>query len=96
MLPFDSPATIHDQGGAQVGTVDVSIRKLPSPRETRTGETYTWVGEADAAAAGELEGRVNRHLIVDGRRLNVISAVAFEALPHVQLLLYEVRQGGSA
>lgn len=94
MLPFDKLGQVVKQGGEVVANdVPLSIWQLTAARQTSAGESYDYTGEADAAFAGELVSRVNRSIVVDGKRLKIISAIAMEYLPHVALELREIKGG---
>lgn len=91
VLPFTQTADVQAQGGSSVGSLAVSIWALDEPRDTGTGETYDWTGEADVAGAPLLINQGNRQLEIDGTTYKLISAREHHFLPHLQLRLREVR-----
>ncbi len=97
-LPFDRVAAVVEQGGDPVAgaeAIAVACRSMRSPRETNRGEVYDWTGEAEAKAAPFLVDAVNRSLVLDdGLTLKLVGAVAHDFLPHVELTLRQMKQGG--
>ncbi len=107
MLPYRQHAAVFDASGNELGQVKLSVWKRADPRETPTGESWEWSGEAEIEAAELLVDQSNRRLyVVDnaseldpeaetppGRRLVVLAAVRHDFLPHVELRLSEGRGG---
>lgn len=87
------------QGGeVKLASLQLSVWPLGSPQRTAAGEVYDWRGEAEDLAADHLVQRANRSIEITqgtaaGKRLKVVSAVAHEFIPHVELQLREVRAG---
>lgn len=111
-LPFKEHASVTAASSDVLGTIALSTWRQPEPRQTPTGETWDWSGEAEIAAAAllvDVDG--NRRLyVVDaaselpddghegtppGRRLQVVSAVRHDFLPHVELRLAVPRGSGN-
>lgn len=96
-LPFDTTAEIRDQSNAvKAADIPCAVWRLGSPRTAANGEVFDWYGQVSPTAAAELVLKVNRTMIVGGRRLKVISAIEHRYLPHVAVELREIRAGGGA
>jgi hypothetical protein len=107
MLPYDRLGVVTGSADEQIGEpIKLAVWQRTEPRETATGATWDWTGEAEIESAALLvdQGAVRRLYVVDaaeeldakaspppGRRFTVISAVRHDFLPHVQLRLQEVR-----
>ncbi len=108
MLPYNRRGVVTGSDDEQIGEpIKLATWQRTEPRETATGATWDWTGEAEIEAAALLVdqgGSVRRLYVVDdaseldakaspppGRRFTVISAVRHDFLPHVELRLQEVR-----
>jgi hypothetical protein len=93
-LPFDRTGELVEQGGdVVVSELPCAVWRLPGPRQTQSGETYDWTGEAAEAFAAEL-AEPNRTIVVDGAKLKIVSVATHAFFPHVELRLREMLAGG--
>lgn len=91
---FITTGELRTKGGEAIAGWDkVECSIWPAgDRTTSAGESYDYSGQAERDAADEL-ARPNRMLVVDGTAYTIVSAVAMDILPHVELRL---RRSGAA
>lgn len=93
VLPFLQTAQLQEIGGANVTAIPCSIWPTSGGDNVEAGRAYDHEGEAPIAHLAALSV-VNRHLLLDGVKYRVISAIGHPFLPHVSLRLREMRASG--
>lgn len=92
--PFVSEAEVQDRAGAVLAQTQANVWQERTSSPSSVGEDYDYVGLIDSDAADALVGQRNRVLVVEGRRYNVVDAVAHRDLPHVEVSLRVVDPDG--
>jgi hypothetical protein len=96
---FDKSAQIIDGSAGEPVPDDgvtfaCAIWEEVGGEETPRGERYDATGEIEEAAAPYLVREANRKLLVDGVTYTVVSAIKHDFVPHVEVLLAELRPAG--
>jgi len=98
-LPFLETASLQRQGGEEVREVSISVWSIPDGRVTDAGVAYDHSAQVPLEAWDDLAGPEadsNLSLVLEGppRRFKIVGSARMTILPHVELRLREMDQGG--
>jgi hypothetical protein len=92
VLPFETSGEVRDRSGALVAEVGCSKPwKVRSTSESG-GQTHDYA--ANCTDRGELVGRQNLLLTVEGEEYRIVDATPLQFLPYTELTLRQVLPNG--